>query len=756
MIQLFRPRLRVSQKIILPFLLVVVLGILTTIPYGIRLTDRLNLERSNQELLVTSRITGNYLNTELDELLTFAQITMHNGDIKQAVTARDKDLLVRYLLPSRAKLKLDLLTILDNSGRAIVDLGPRGLDDEFEARRILNRVETGMNLRSMEIGRQGIFMLVVVPNEKTGLETEGALVAGLMIDRDFMEELSSIICHPLALLSGERHLVASSDPALAEAVSGRRLPEDWGNTRYVDFRLGQEPHRAIVAPLEAYGAPKIELAAALPMGQIMGFRERLITYMLFLALGSAAIVVAMGLVLARKINTPIKRLLSLTGEVGRGNLEVRVDEAPGDELGELAHAFNIMVARLKENVDEIKNSRTKLALYAHEMEKYGLELQREKLEVETILQNMRDGIIMVDVNGNILAINPEASRIIGVDQASAVNRSFKEIIRGFQPLLADPGSFLEAVDFFRPEESGEKPIDINVNAARRLVLRLKSYPVFTTDRQLLGRILIMTNITREKELEEMKNNFLATISHELRTPLTSIKGSLNLLLDGNLGIITQEQREFIKIASHNSERLTALVNNLLDLARIEAGEFRARRINCDLSLLIKKALNDLKGMSAVRRVRLGFQAEAETAPIQADPEKIIQLISNLVDNAVKFSPDDGLITVALRPLILPRDTGGNPDLAPLPPGDYFAVEVVDQGPGIPFDHLERIFEKFHQADMTSTRRAGGSGLGLTIARTIVREHGGAIWAGNIPGGGSRFTFVLPRVPAQMGAPAPLA
>ncbi len=235
------------------------------------------------------------------------------------------------------------------------------------------------------------------------------------------------------------------------------------------------------------------------------------------------------------------------------------------------------------------------------------------------------------------------------------------------------------------------------------------------------------DITERAALERSKDEFTSIVSHELRTPLTSIRGSLGLLASGVVGPLPEKGQRMVEIAVQNTDRLVRLVNDILDIERIESGTIDMRPTVCEARELIARATEALAPVAAAAKVILVCEAEAaDPLRLVADPDRVIQTLTNLISNAVKFSPAGGRVRVSCSL----RDA-------------EVLFQVSDQGRGIPARHLESIFERFHQVDASDSRQEGGTGLGLAISRSIVEQHGGRIWAESAPGEGALFSFVLP-------------
>jgi len=232
---------------------------------------------------------------------------------------------------------------------------------------------------------------------------------------------------------------------------------------------------------------------------------------------------------------------------------------------------------------------------------------------------------------------------------------------------------------------------------------------------------IFHDITERKRLE---NEFISLVSHELRTPLTSVIGSLDLLGTGQLGTLTVKGQQILNIATSNIERLNRLVNDILDLERMKSGKIAMQALPCNIGDLLIQAAEAMQAMA--ERSQINLIVEPTTAQIFADPDRILQTLTNLIGNAIKFSAAGS--TVWLRAKL---------------PADYLQIEVEDQGRGIPQDKLQSIFERFGQVDASDSRNKGGTGLGLAICRNIVEQHHGKIWAESILGQGSTFYIILP-------------
>ncbi len=247
--------------------------------------------------------------------------------------------------------------------------------------------------------------------------------------------------------------------------------------------------------------------------------------------------------------------------------------------------------------------------------------------------------------------------------------------------------------------------------------------------------LLVRDVAAQQRLDKAKSEFISVVSHELRTPLTSIRGALGLLARGTLGTLEPKGQRMLEIASVNTDRLVRLINDILDIERLESGKAPLQLQECDAAHLVRQAVETMRAMADAAGVEL--RAEAGPSAVSADPDRVVQTLDNLINNAVKFSPRGSTVTVASE-----RRDG------------EVVFSVADRGRGIPPEKLETIFGRFQQVDASDSRQKGGTGLGLAICRSIVTQHGGRIWVESTPGEGSTFLFTIPALPERSRPPSP--
>jgi two-component system sensor histidine kinase KdpD len=267
-------------------------------------------------------------------------------------------------------------------------------------------------------------------------------------------------------------------------------------------------------------------------------------------------------------------------------------------------------------------------------------------------------------------------------------------------------------------------VELTLTAPTSRTVQAQFFSIHDAGGGSLGLGILIRDITREKELDEMKSQLLSTVSHELRTPLASIKGFATTLLRDDVEWDDASRREFLAIIDQESDRLAELIGNLLDMSRIEAGTLRIETEPTDLRPIIEGTAAEFQMLTRAHHIEADLPSALPA--IVADPRRARQVLRNLVENAIKYSPGGGPITITAR-----VKTG------------VVQISVADHGIGIDEQHMEHIFDRFYQVDSASTRKVGGSGLGLSICKAIVEAHHGRLWAESQPGAGSTFHFTLP-------------
>ena len=343
-----------------------------------------------------------------------------------------------------------------------------------------------------------------------------------------------------------------------------------------------------------------------------------------------------------------------------------------------------------------------------------------------LLEAAAEGIYGIDAHGYTTFLNPAAARLLGYPAEELIGRPYEATLlshsAGADPVRAAllSGAACTVADAtFRKADGTRFPVEYTCT------------PIVEEGR-IAGAVITFRDVTVRREVDRMKDEFVSVVSHELRTPLTSIRGSLGLLAAGKGGEVSPAGARLLEIAVQNTDRLIRLINDILDLERIEAGKVGLELARTDAAALIRHAAEVMQPMAD--RAGVALQARGDSVAVAADGDRILQVLTNLHSNAVKFSPPGSTVEVGVERR-----------------GDEALFHVADRGRGIPADRLEAVFERFQQVDSSDSRQKGGTGLGLAIARSLVQQHGGRIWVESVVGEGTTFRFTLPLAEA---APPP--
>ncbi len=346
-----------------------------------------------------------------------------------------------------------------------------------------------------------------------------------------------------------------------------------------------------------------------------------------------------------------------------------------------------------------------------------LVMSKEAARQRAGLESALDGIITIDRSGLIETANPAASRIFGRAGSGLVGRRASELSEAFDDLLHELWA-----DTTLGEAGLRRKVE-GMRTAGRFPMEASLAVVRLDEGERV--IAFLRDLSGLQEATRAKDEFVSTVSHELRTPLTSIAGSLGLVASGAAGPLPEKAARLVSIAQSNSQRLVRLINDILDLEKLESGKLSFHFAPSDLRDVAKRAVEGVSGYADQLGVQLTIE-EAAPAPVTADSDRLVQVVTNLLSNAVKFSPRGGTVTVKIQP-----------------DGAQARLTVVDQGPGVPESFRDRIFSRFAQADGSDARGKSGTGLGLYIAKEIAERHGGRLWLErSAPGAGSAFCFTL--------------
>jgi PAS domain S-box-containing protein len=384
------------------------------------------------------------------------------------------------------------------------------------------------------------------------------------------------------------------------------------------------------------------------------------------------------------------------------------------------------------------------AFITDQADRLGMALQAQQEEAaknRAVLESIADGVLVLDHNGRVLLVNPAAEELLGFAGMALEGEHFRHMLGLGETEVHRELSQALYSELLKRLEIGEDAglsteSSVRLQAGTR-VLAVTMAPLILSLGGTPGLVAALRDISREAEVERLKNEFISTVSHELRTPMTSIKGYTDLLFLGMAGGLTDAQRNFLKIIKSNADRLTALVNDILDISRIETGRMRLTIGALDLGQIISQIVASFRGQYREKGLNLIWEEPEALPDVRGDAARVAQVLSNLIANAWQYSPTGGTVTVSVHAV-----------------EGFLQTDVSDTGIGISPDDVGRIFDRFYRADHPMVQEAEGTGLGLSIVKMFVEMLGGEIWVESEPARGTTFSFTLPLTTTELPEPVP--
>lgn len=414
-------------------------------------------------------------------------------------------------------------------------------------------------------------------------------------------------------------------------------------------------------------------------------------FILYGALGTIFLATVLGFMLSKTLTRPILNMNRVAMGMAEGNFGDKVSIESSDEIGLLGSTLNYLSSELQKNIDALSS---------------------EKDQLENILTSMTEAVVTIDTDGSIVLLNPPARELLKISDANNAGN------------IRDHVQNPELVNIF------QKVLEEKIHLKSEIALSDRTFSVEMTplrhkNGEVRGILAVLHDITKEKRLEMLRREFVANVSHELRSPLSLLQGYVEALADG-LAEDEEERNKYLNILLDETLRLRRLVNDLLDLTQLETGNMNLRVEEVSVEELVNRVTTRIEPLFNEQHKHLQVSVQDHLPLIMGDEDKLQQVLVNLLDNAIKYTPANGLVEVnaALH-------------------DDKVQISVRDTGPGIPEDELEHVWERFYKVDKARTRESvGGTGLGLAIVKNIIQTHGGEITVSSQPGKGSTFTVIL--------------
>ncbi|MFZ5946139.1 MAG: ATP-binding protein [Bacillota bacterium] len=413
---------------------------------------------------------------------------------------------------------------------------------------------------------------------------------------------------------------------------------------------------------------------------------------IYAAIGAILLASIVSFFLSRTLSRPLVQMHKVATEMAKGNFENKIDVKSDDEVGLLGASLNYMSSQLKNNI---------------------MELSHEKEKLENIIASMSDGVITLDPHGNIILINKPAENLLDkCIQLTESNNLFDCLTMSDFKLIFDE---------VRKEKKMQKK-DIELSGK---IISTRMTPLFDGEKdRIIGVVGILQDVTKDRELEQMRRDFIANVSHELRTPLSLMQGYSEALLDGVAEDAVKKEK-IISIIHQETLRLKRMVDELLDLSRLQTGHFNLNKQNLNVEDMLKTIEEKYKPAVLNAGLDFGINIQRNLPQVKADYDRLQQILINLVENALKHTDEGQIVISAFQE------------------EEQVCIEVSDTGVGIAKDDLNLIWERFYKVDKSRNRAKGGTGLGLSIVQNIVKAHGGKVWVRSEESRGSTFGFCIP-------------
>lgn len=436
---------------------------------------------------------------------------------------------------------------------------------------------------------------------------------------------------------------------------------------------------------------------ALPLTEIKEKLGNIYRILIISLLIGGLISLALGAIVGRSFSSPLSEMKSFAQKIVSGDFRHKIKIKPADEMGQLAESLNEMSEQLVKKIADIT---------------------AEKNRIETILSSMREGVIVIDINENIVLLNSSLAAMLDLRPADSTGRPFWEIISN-----KEVNATLKKALGKKDSLSVQVAI-LHLSETRNV--HIQTAPINDDTGRQIGLVGVFHDVTELKNFEKTRSEFIANVSHELKTPITSIIGFVETLKDGAINDL-KKRDEFLNIIHSHSQRLANLVNDILSLSRIEFREIEMNPVPISVREILDNASVLYIDKIKSKNQSLKMYIPDELPAVYSDPEMIVQVFSNLIDNAVKFTPENGKITVKAGE-----------------EGDLIKIDVTDTGIGIKEVHFSRLFERFYRVDKARSREMGGTGLGLAIVKHLVHANKGNVSVKSEPGVGSTFSVFLPK------------
>jgi two-component system, OmpR family, sensor histidine kinase VicK len=647
---------------------------------------------------------------------------------------------------------IDILTIVDARNKVLARLGSYGTGDTYlltdvvkKASREKAPVVSTELVSSLFLCREGrnyyckplpddqqvMMITIAVPVVTESGALLGTIVAGDIVNKDpyYPYQVQKIFGKDVELtITQKDRKIASSIKSAADFPSTLDSSIVSALEREGHYRgettIGNRAYKTAFEPIsDSSGRMVGSLSVALSKDNFRRIRRDNELNMLSAASVGIFLTFVIAFFATRQITRPLKALSQGVRSIEEGDLDQRVVVPSGDEFGMLADSFNRMASALVERDGTIKRKNTMLQelneLLERKVSDRTAELRMEMERLETVLTSMVEGLVVTDRDNRVILFNPAAQKLFDLVPHRVIHQPVDKVCE-----LGGISVLAGYVDKIRSDGTAVAGREEELEVKGK---KLKVYlsPLMDEAETFAGVVMSIRDVTVEEEVGRMKTEFISTVSHELKTPLTSMKGSLQFIM-GKGKWLTVTERELLAVCLRNTERLIRLINDILDISKIEAGKIDFELKPQSIGNLVAYALDEIRSFAMSRSITVINEIGDDLPRIYGDHDRLVQVLTNLLSNAVKFSPEGQAVAVSA-----------------VQEGNYIAVSVVDQGKVIQWSDREKLFNKFQQLDRSETGERGGTGLGLAICKELVEKHHGRIYYQAGVTGGNIFTFKIP-------------
>lgn len=723
---MFNFKLNLSNKLTLIFILLVVVSLIISVTSSLFFYRTRTLEEIKPRLDRGEEIFRNQIINYQDKALIQAEILKDEPDLLASlqnleVTVEDKKLhteIFQNLAKIKSKTDLDILEVVDNLGKVVARAQDASRWGDFvKENSLIMQAFKGEKTKGVERVDNQIRILAAVPIRSNN-RLVGILVSGYFLDDNLLAKLKTLIEQEVAVYTDQN----VSHTTIIDEEFFQPLNITLDNKIIEKLKLNEEVTQELKIfnrhflvrffPLRDDSNKIIAyVMIGIPTDPILAATNQAIRTLIYINLIMFALAIFFARVLAHHIAKPIEIIQKGTEIVAAGNFDHRIVLNTRDESQQLAEAFNRMTARLKSMVEE-------------------LELVNEKSQA--LLQSIVEGVMALDDKNKIILFNKAAVKITGWEQEDVLNKPYRDFLR-FED---KDGNFFPLESCFRPRETSSPPLQLErlktqSKTGKTIYLDLNAAPIRVAtpeQERVKGCIITFHDVTREKEMEEMKLDFVSMAAHELRTPLTALRGYISVFTNEYIDEMNEEQKVFLRRMDISALQLLALMENLLSVARIERHAVELKRKPLAWELFVAKIVSGFVERAKEKGLKLKFTpSKTPLPPVKADSLRITEVLNNLLANAVTYT-QKGRIEVYFE--VDEKQ-------------QYVITHIKDTGRGIPKEALPNLFTKFYRVSGVLEEGSKGTGLGLYISKTIVELHKGKIWVESTLGKGSTFSFSIP-------------